>query len=68
MDWLGPIADGDPIGLARLIWQEHPGYAPAPTVSRTEIQARIEAIARLHRGQDGQPRGHRVRQLRVAEL
>jgi uncharacterized SAM-binding protein YcdF (DUF218 family) len=68
MDWLGPIADGDPIGLARLIWQEHPGYAPTPTVSKTEIQARIEAIARLHRVQDGQPRGHRVRQLRVAEL
>ena len=28
MDWLGPIQDGDPIGLARLIWQEHPGYVP----------------------------------------
>jgi uncharacterized SAM-binding protein YcdF (DUF218 family) len=68
MDWLGPIADGDPIGLARLIWQEHPGYAPAPTVSRADIQARIAAIARVHRSQDGGPRGHRLRQLRVAEL
>jgi uncharacterized SAM-binding protein YcdF (DUF218 family) len=68
MDWLGPIPDGDPIALARLIWQEHPGYAAQPVVSKAEIQARIAAIARLHRVQDGTPRGHRVRQLRVAEL
>jgi uncharacterized SAM-binding protein YcdF (DUF218 family) len=68
MDWLGPIPDGDPIGLARLIWQEHPGYAPQPTVSRADIQSRIAAIARLHRTQDGGPRGHRVRQVRVADL
>ena len=68
MDWLGPIADGDPIGLARLIWQEHPGYAAQPIVSKTDIQSRIAAIARLHRTQDGGPRGHRVRQVRIAEL
>jgi uncharacterized SAM-binding protein YcdF (DUF218 family) len=68
MDWLGPIADGDPISLARLIWQEHPGYATDPVVSKADIQARIAAIARVHRTQDDGPRGHRVRQLRIAEL
>ena len=68
MDWLGPIRDGDPIGLARLIWQEHPGYAPEPTVSRADIQARIAEITRIHRSADGVPRGHRVRQARIAEL
>jgi uncharacterized SAM-binding protein YcdF (DUF218 family) len=68
MDWLGPIPDGDPIGLARLIWQEHPGYATQPIVSKADIQSRIAAIARVHRSQDGGARGHRVRQVRIAEL
>jgi uncharacterized SAM-binding protein YcdF (DUF218 family) len=68
MDWLGDIRDGDPVGLARLIWQEHPGYAADPVVSRTDIQERIAEIARIHRSADGLPRGHRMRQVRVAEL
>jgi uncharacterized SAM-binding protein YcdF (DUF218 family) len=68
MEWLGPIPDGDPVALARLIWQEHPGYAPQPTVSKGDIQARIAEIARAHRSADGAPRGHRLRQMRVAEL
>jgi uncharacterized SAM-binding protein YcdF (DUF218 family) len=68
MSWIGPIPDGDPIELARLIWQEHPGYASEPTVSKAEIQARIADIARLHRSADGAPRGHRMRQERIAEL
>ncbi len=68
MDWLGPIPDGDPIGLARLIWQEHPGYAADPVLSRADIQARIAEIARLHRSADGAARGHRMRQMRIAEL
>jgi uncharacterized SAM-binding protein YcdF (DUF218 family) len=68
MDWLGPIPDGDPIGLARLIWQEHPGYAAEPIVSRQDIQSRIADIARVHRSAEGVPRGHRVRQVRIAEL
>jgi uncharacterized SAM-binding protein YcdF (DUF218 family) len=67
MEWLGSIQDGDPIGLARLIWQEHPGYAPEPIVSRAHIQTRIADIARLHRSAAG-GRGHRARQTRIAEL
>jgi hypothetical protein len=68
MEWLGPIRDGDPIALARLIWQEHPGYAPSPTMSKSEIQGRIAALASVHRSTDGAARGHRVRQERIAEL
>jgi uncharacterized SAM-binding protein YcdF (DUF218 family) len=68
MDWLGPIRDGDPIGLARLIWQEHPGYAADPMISKADIQARIAEIARIHRSADGGARGHRTRQMRIAEL
>src|SRR4051812_15721772 len=68
MDWLGSIRDGDPIGLARLIWQEHPGYAADPMISKADIQARIAEIARIHRSADGGARGHRTRQMRIAEL
>jgi uncharacterized SAM-binding protein YcdF (DUF218 family) len=69
MDWIGTLPDGDPIALARLIWQEHPGYAPQPTISKADIQSRISAIGSLHRSDDlTQPRGHRMRQERIAEL
>jgi uncharacterized SAM-binding protein YcdF (DUF218 family) len=68
MEWLGPIPDGDPIALARLIWQDHPGYASSPTVTRAAIQGRVAEIARLHRSDADTPRGHRVRQERIAEL
>jgi uncharacterized SAM-binding protein YcdF (DUF218 family) len=69
MDWIGAMPDGDPIALARLIWQEHPGYAPSPTMTKAEIQSRISAIGSIHRSDDlSKPRGHRMRQGRVAEL
>jgi hypothetical protein len=68
MEWLGRIPDGDPVALARLIWQEHPGYAPEPTVSRADIQARVSEIGRGHRADDRTPRGHRIRQERIAEI
>ena len=55
--------------LARLIWQDHPGYAPDPTMTKAEIQSRITAIGSIHRTDDlTQPRGHRMRQERIAEL
>lgn len=67
MEWIGQIPDGDPVALKRLIWQEHPGYAAAPTMTKAEIQARVAEIAKAHRGEAG-PRGHRVRQERIAEI
>jgi uncharacterized SAM-binding protein YcdF (DUF218 family) len=68
MDWIGGMPDGDPNALARLIWQEHPGYAAEPTVTRADIQARVAEIARQHRSDVDFPRGHRARQERIAEL
>ena len=67
-DWIGGIPDGDPVALAQLIWQQHPGYAPEPTVTRADIAARIEEIARVHRSDADRARGHRTRQERIAEL
>ncbi len=68
MEWLADVPDGDPLALARIIWQEHPGYAPEPHVTKADIQSRIEALARVHRGEVPRVRGHRVRQERIAEL
>lgn len=67
MDWIGSMPDGDPLALARLIWQDHPGYAPHPTMTKAEIQSRISAIGSIHRTDDlTGTRGHRLRQ--IAEL
>ena len=69
MDWIGQLPDGDPVALARLIWQEHPGYAAEPTMTKADIQSRITAIGSIHRTDDlTKPRGHRVRQGRMADL
>ena len=65
---LPTLAFADPTALARLIWQEHPGYAAEPTVTRADIQARVAEIARQHRSDVDFPRGHRARQERIAEL
>lgn len=68
MEWIGPIPDGDPLALARLIWQDHPGYAANPTMPKSEIQARIAALGKGHRTSSGDGRGTRQRQVRVVEL
>ena len=68
-EWIGGMADGDPVALNDLIWKQHPGYAEAPTVSRDEIRARIDEIGRSHRSSDNrQHRGSRAKQARIAEL
>ncbi len=68
MEWLATVPDGDPLAMARVIWQEHPGYASEPTVSKADIQSRVDALSRSHRGDEPRARGHRERQARVAEL
>ena len=69
VEWMGGIPDGDPLALRELIWRQHPGYAEHPTMSREQIQARVDEIARAHRSSDNRgARGHRVRQTRIAEL
>ena len=49
MEWIGTIDEGDRAGIDRFIQEEHPGYAPNPSVSREEIQERVNEIARVHR-------------------
>ena len=68
MEWLADVPDGDPLALARIIWQEHPGYASDALVTKAAIQSRVEALSRAHRGDDRAPRGHRVHERRTAEL
>jgi vancomycin permeability regulator SanA len=68
-EWIGPIRDGDPVALQDLIWRQHPGYATSPTVSREEIQARVNEIGRGHRSTDNkQHRGSRASQSRIGEM
>jgi uncharacterized SAM-binding protein YcdF (DUF218 family) len=47
--WLGGIDDGDVAAIERLIDHDHPGYAKNPTMTRVELRARVEAIARARR-------------------
>jgi uncharacterized SAM-binding protein YcdF (DUF218 family) len=47
--WLGGIADGDIAAIERLIFQEHPGYAKDPAMSRIQLRERVESIARARR-------------------
>jgi uncharacterized SAM-binding protein YcdF (DUF218 family) len=68
MEWMSDVPDGDPLALARLIWNDHPGYAAEPTMSKAEIQRRITALGTGHRSLDGKPRGSRMRQVRAVDL
>ena len=49
MEWIGPITEGDRGAIERFIHEEHPGYARNASVSREEIQERVNEIARVHR-------------------
>lgn len=68
-EWMSDIRDGDPMALEELICRQHPGYSATPSITRDEIQARINAIGQAHRSSDNaQHRGHRARQNRIDEL
>ena len=49
MEWIGPIEAGDRDAVERLIWEEHPAYAPSSALTTQSIRERIEEIARVHR-------------------
>ena len=49
MEWIGPIPEGNRDAVDRFIREEHPAYAANPSVSREEIQERVNEIARVHR-------------------
>jgi hypothetical protein len=69
MEWIGPITEGDRPAIERFMHEEHPAYAPNPTMSREEIRERVTEIARVHRVVDTHGlRGQRARQEREVEL
>jgi uncharacterized SAM-binding protein YcdF (DUF218 family) len=47
--WLSGIEDGDVAAIERLITHDHPGYAANAAMTRVELRARVEAIARARR-------------------
>jgi hypothetical protein len=48
-EWLASINEGDEHAVDRLMNQEHPGYADAPSLTREEITRRLEEIDRMAR-------------------
>jgi uncharacterized SAM-binding protein YcdF (DUF218 family) len=46
-EWLAAVQEGDDDAVTRLMRQEHPGYADAPSLSHAELAARLEEIARI---------------------
>ena len=48
-EWLEALADADEHAIERLMTQEHPGYADAPTLSHDELRRRLDEIARINR-------------------
>jgi hypothetical protein len=66
MEWIGPIAEGDRLAVERFVHEEHPAYAPQPSMSREEIRDRVNEIARVHRVVETHGlRGNRAREREV---
>lgn len=47
-EWLEALEEADEHAIDRLIEQEHPGYASAPTLSHDEMLRRVEEIAHIN--------------------
>lgn len=48
-EWLAAVQEGDEQAIDRLMAQEHPAYADAPTLTHDELVRRMEEIARINR-------------------
>lgn len=48
-EWLQAVEEADDHAIERLMEQEHPGYADAPTLSHDEMRRRLEEIAKINR-------------------
>jgi uncharacterized SAM-binding protein YcdF (DUF218 family) len=48
-EWLQALQEGDAQAIERLMLQEHPGYADAPTLSHDEMRRRLDEIAHINR-------------------
>jgi uncharacterized SAM-binding protein YcdF (DUF218 family) len=68
--WLGQIADGDVKTMERVIREQHPGYAANPTITTTELKARVDAIAKARRSAEHRAAPAVVRRIeeRLADL
>jgi uncharacterized SAM-binding protein YcdF (DUF218 family) len=69
-EWLGEIADGDLAAIGRLIHEQHPGYAANPTITKAELKAGVDAIARARRAAEHRNAPAVVRRIeeRLADL
>jgi uncharacterized SAM-binding protein YcdF (DUF218 family) len=48
-EWLEAVEEGDTHAIERLMEQEHPGYADAPTLTHEQLQKRLREIAHINR-------------------
>ena len=48
-EWLQAMEDADDHAIERLMAQEHPGYADAPTLTHDEMRRRLDEIAKINR-------------------
>ena len=48
-EWLQALDEADDDATRRLMEQEHPGYADAPTLTHDEMRRRLDEIARINR-------------------
>ncbi len=48
-EWLQALEEGDGHAVERLMEQEHPGYADAPSLTHDELRRRLDEIARVNR-------------------
>lgn len=78
-EWLQAVTEADEHAIERLMRQEHPGYADAPTLTHDEMRRRLNEIAKINRidgsdrwilptdeGDGSAPRGRRNRDRRAA--
>jgi uncharacterized SAM-binding protein YcdF (DUF218 family) len=69
-EWLGGIADGDMESIDHFIRVEHPGYATSPTMTKSELKARVDAITKGRRAAEHRSAPAVVRRIeeRLADL
>lgn len=48
-EWLEAVEEGDDRAVERLMGQEHPGYADAPTLTHEQMRRRLDEIAHINR-------------------
>ncbi len=47
-EWLQALQEGDDNAIGRLMADEHPGYADAPTLTHAQLESRLHEIAHIN--------------------